>query len=149
MRMSATKLVGVLAIGGAMLTSTACGPLDAVTGGGDKKAACNNIKSAAEQLSSSGMTQPDVNNPTASISANAQKLSDFASKVRTEGQNAGGDVESAATKFAADVDSAANAMRQMASNPSSASSSMSSISAMQQSGQALSKACGIAGFRLS
>ncbi|MEU5875908.1 hypothetical protein [Spirillospora sp. NPDC047279] len=143
--MSATKLVGVLAIGGAMLTSTGCvGPL----AGGDKKAACENIETAANKLASSSTTQPNPSNPMASVSASAQKFSDFASTVRSEGKNAGGDVETAANKFAADIDTTANAMRQAASNPSSASGIMSSVGNLRQSGEALSKACGISGFRL-
>ncbi|WP_433331236.1 hypothetical protein [Spirillospora sp. CA-294931] len=149
MRMSATQLVGALAIGGAVLTSAACGPVDAVTGGGDKKAACDNIKSAAEKLSSSAQTTPDINNPGAGLSNTAQKLSDFASTVRSEGAKAGGDVESSATKFAGDIDTAANALRSASSNPAGAAGSMGKINDMKASGEALSKACGFSGgFRI-
>ncbi|MBO2449283.1 hypothetical protein J4573_19420 [Actinomadura barringtoniae] len=148
MRMSATKLVGVIAVGGALLASSACGPLDSVTGGGDKKAACDNIKSAAEKLSSTSVA-PDPNNPQASVAASTQKLTDFASTVRSEGQKAGGDVESSASKFASDIDAAAASLRQMASNPLGGTSGLSSINNMKTSGEALSKACGFSGgFRI-
>src|SRR3954453_11527657 len=99
MRMSAAKLVGVLAIGGVLLGSTACGPVDSITGGGRKKTACKNIETGLKNVASSGGSASG----TGGNEATAQTFSDAATKIRSEGQNAGGDVETAATAFASDL----------------------------------------------
>ncbi|MBT2207282.1 hypothetical protein GNZ18_31230 [Actinomadura sp. NEAU-AAG5] len=138
MRMSATKLVGVLAIGGVLLGSTACGPIDSVTGGGKKKTACKNIESELRSVASGGASSGSA--------ANAQRFADAASKIRTEGQNAGGDVQTAATKFASDLDDTAATLRRLSSGNLSGGSP--NFTAMQQHGNELGKACGYTGFRL-
>ncbi|QXJ22881.1 hypothetical protein AGRA3207_003954 [Actinomadura graeca] len=138
MRMSATKLVGVLAIGGAMLASTACGPIDSVTGGGKKNTACKNIETELRNIASGGVSSGSA--------ANAQKFSDAATKIRAEGQNAGGDVETTATKFAGDLDDTAATLRRLSSGNLSGGSP--DFTAMQRHGNELGKACGYSGFRL-
>lgn len=149
MRMSATKLVGVLAIGGALLASSACGPVDAVTGGGKKKTACKNIETELRNVASgASATKPDLNNPGAGASASAQRFSDAASKIRSEGQNAGGDVETAASKFASDLENTATTLKSLSSG--NLSGGTPNFSQMNQNGIELGKACGFegSGFRL-
>ncbi|GAA1565372.1 hypothetical protein GCM10009678_55530 [Actinomadura kijaniata] len=149
MRMS-TKLVGVLAIGGVMLTSTACGPLSAVTGGGDKASACNNIKTELETLSQNAkMPKPDLSNPSAGLSQlkqqtaqMAQQYQNTASRIRSEGDRAGGDVQSAAGKLAGDLDSMANMLR---NSTSGGATGMNSFSQITQNAADLGKACGFSG----
>ncbi|WP_131738049.1 hypothetical protein [Actinomadura roseirufa] len=141
MRMSATKLVGVLAIGGVMLASTACGPLDSITGG-KKKTACKNIESELRNIASGGAAVT----PGGGAAANAQKFSDAASKIRSEGQSAGGDVETAATKFAGDLDDTASTLRRLSTG--NLSGGTPNFTQMQQHGNELGKACGYTGFRL-
>ncbi|NED55087.1 hypothetical protein G3I24_29880, partial [Micromonospora aurantiaca] len=70
-----------------------------------------------------------------------------AAKVRSEGQNAGGDVESAATAFAGDLDQTAEMLRNLSSGNTS-SMSRPDTAAMQRHGNDLAKACGFSGFRL-
>ncbi|GAA2443634.1 hypothetical protein GCM10010191_70270 [Actinomadura vinacea] len=139
MHMSATKLVGVLAIGGALLTSTACGPLSAITGGGDKDAACKNIRTELSSVQSK-IASPDVSNPGASSAANAQTFRDTASKIRSEGQKAGGDVETAAGKVATGLESLAGSM----SNPGSGSTT--GTSTFIKDAADLGRACGFSGM---
>ncbi|MGI5205407.1 hypothetical protein ACQEU6_27980 [Spirillospora sp. CA-108201] len=141
MRMSATKLVGVVAVGGLMLGSTGCGAVDAIAGG-KKKTACKNIETELRSFSSGGMT---MSSPSGA-SATAQKFSDTASKVRSEGQNAGGDVESAATAFAGDLDQTASMLRQVQSG--STTPRQPDLAGMRQHGNDLAEACGFTGFRL-
>jgi hypothetical protein len=133
MRMSATKLVGVLAIGGALLTSTACGALSAATGGGDKDAACKAIRTELSSVQSK-ITSPDLSNPGASSAANAQVFRDTANKIRTEGQKAGGDVETAAGKVATDLEGLAGS-----SSPGAGSGRFI------QNAAELGRACGFSG----
>ncbi|WP_243725434.1 hypothetical protein [Actinomadura rubrisoli] len=140
--MSATKLVGALAIGGVMLASTACGPIDSVTGGGKKNTACKNIESELRGIASGGAAV----SPGGGAAANAQKFSDAAAKIRSEGQNAGGDVESAATRFASDLDETATTLRRLSSG--NLSGGTPNFTEMQQHGNELGKACGYTGFRL-
>ncbi|WP_240489810.1 hypothetical protein [Actinomadura atramentaria] len=141
--MSATTLVGALLVGGAVLGSTACGPLDSVTGG-SKKTACNSIESTLKTLTN--VSTPDLSNPSAGASANAQKYTDAAAKIRSAGQDAGGDVESAAGRFADDLDATAKTLSSLASGDlSSGTNGLTSISKMQQDGQDLGKACGFTG----
>jgi hypothetical protein len=142
MRMSATKIVGVFAIGGAVLSSTACGVLDAVAGG-EKKTACENIETELRSIASSGTSVTG-----AGTAANAQKWSNAAAKIRTEGQKAGGDVESAATRFAGDLENTANTLRSLSSGDLSAGNNMN-VNTMMQNAQDLGKACGFesTGFR--
>ena len=142
MRMSATKLLGVLAIGGVMLASTACGPLDSVIGGAKKNTACKNIESELRNISSGGAAVT----PGGGAAASAQKFSDAAAKIRAEGQNAGGDVETAATKFAGDLDDTAATLRRLSAG--NLSGGTPNITEMQQHGNELGKACGYTGFRL-
>jgi hypothetical protein len=136
--MSATKIVGVLAIGGAVLSSTACGALDAVAGG-EKKTACKNIETELKSIASSGTSVTG-----SGAAANAQKWSDAAAKIRSEGQKAGGDVESAATRFAGDLDNTAKTLRSLSSGNLSAGNSMN-MNSMMQNAQDLGKACGFEG----
>ncbi|MFI0410457.1 hypothetical protein [Actinomadura sp. 3N508] len=141
MRMSATKLVGVLAVGGLLLGSTGCGAVDAIAGG-KKTTACKNIEKELRSFTtgSSSMTSPS------GASSTAQKFSDTAAKVRAEGQNAGGDVETAATAFAGDLDKTAELLRKLSSGDMSAG--MPDTAAMQQHGNDLADACGYSAFRL-
>ncbi|MEU8343604.1 hypothetical protein AB0C74_18050 [Spirillospora sp. NPDC048832] len=143
MRMSATKLVGVVAVGGLMLTSTGCGAVDAIAGG-KKTTACKNIEKELRSFSTSGMSMGS----SSGASATAQKFTDTAAKVRSEGQSAGGDVESAATAFAGDLDKTAEMLRNLSSGNTSALGSRPDTAAMQQHGNDLAKACGFTGFRL-
>ncbi|HEY8479835.1 MAG TPA: hypothetical protein VIL71_08405 [Spirillospora sp.] len=140
MRMSATKIVGALAIGGLLVGSTGCGALETVTGG-KKKAACENIEAELRSFSSSGMSMT-VGNPEAA----AQKFTDTAAKIRSEGQSAGGDVETAATAFAGDLDKTADLLRQMSSGNFSAQ--QPDLSSIRQHGNDLAEACGFTAFRL-
>ncbi|MFC0038550.1 hypothetical protein [Actinomadura rayongensis] len=144
MRLSASSLVGALMVGGAVLGATACGPIDSVTGGGAKKSACNSIESTLRSLTT--VSTPDLSNPTASATANAQKYSDAAAKIRSAGQDAGGDVESAAGAFATDLESTASTLRSLGSgNLSGGTSGLQSLGQMQQHAQDLGKACGFSG----
>ncbi|MEU6033929.1 hypothetical protein ABZ801_00815 [Actinomadura sp. NPDC047616] len=138
MRMSAAKFAGVLVVGGALLSTTACGLV-----GGEKKAACDNIESELKSLTSGGA--PATSGSAAASSA--QKWSDAAAKIRAEGQKAGGDVESAATRFAGDLDSTATMLRNLSSG--NLSGARPNTSSMMQNAQDLGKACGFAntGFR--
>lgn len=142
MRMSAAKLAGVVAIGALMLGSTGCGAIDAIAGG-KKTTACKNIETELRSFStgSTSMTSPG------GASSTAQKFSDTAAKVRSEGQNAGGDVETAATAFAGDLDETAEMLRKLSSGNTS-SIGRPNTAAMQQHGNDLAKACGFTGVRL-
>ena len=142
MRMSATTLVGVVAVGGLMLGSTGCGAVDAIAGG-KKKTACKNIETELRSFSTGGMSMTSPSG----ASQTAQKFTDTASKVRSEGQSAGGDVESAATAFAGDLDQTAEMLRKLSSGDTS-SLGRPDTAAMQQHGNDLAKACGFNGFRL-
>ncbi|QFG22836.1 hypothetical protein [Actinomadura sp. WMMB 499] len=139
--MSATKLVGILAVGGALFTSTACGPLADVAGGGAKDEACKNIETELRGIASSS---PSLTGSGTEQTAN--EWIDAASTIRTEGQNAGGDVESAATAFASDLETVANSLKEMSSG--NLSGGMPNVSQMQQHGTELGEACGYSGFRL-
>lgn len=141
MRISATKLVGVLAVGGLMLGSTGCGAIDTIAGG-KKKTACKNIETELRSFSTSGMS---MSSPSGA-SATAQKFSDTASKVRSEGQSAGGDVETAATAFAGDLDETASLLRSLQSG--STSPRQPDLSSMRQHWERPGRACGFTGFRL-
>jgi hypothetical protein len=141
MRMSAVKLAGVLAVGGLMLASTGCGAIDAIAGG-KKTTACKNIETELRSFSTGGLSTS-----ASGASATAQKFSDTAAKVRSEGQNAGGDVESAATAFAGDLDQTAEMLRNLSSGNTS-SIGRPDTAAMQRHGNDLAKACGFSGFRL-
>ncbi|GLZ14117.1 hypothetical protein Acsp04_43520 [Actinomadura sp. NBRC 104425] len=136
MRMSAAKLAGVLVVGGALLSTTACGLV-----GGEKKAACENIESELRSLTSGGTG-------TAAAATNAQKWSDAAAKIRAEGQKAGGDVESAATRFASDLENTASMLRSLSSGNLSGGT-RPDTSSMMQNAKDLGEACGFAstGFR--
>ncbi|GLW64773.1 hypothetical protein Arub01_30170 [Actinomadura rubrobrunea] len=139
MRMSAAKLAGVLVVGGALLSTTACGLI-----GGEKKAACDNIESELRSLTAGGSAAL-----TTGGAETAQKWSDAAAKIRAEGQKAGGDVESAATRFAGDLENTATMLRNLSSGNLS-STTRPDTSAMMKNAQDLGKACGFAniGFRL-
>ncbi|MBW8481912.1 hypothetical protein [Actinomadura parmotrematis] len=140
MSMTTPKLIGIIALGGSLLASAACGPLDSVTGGG-KSAACDNIKTELKNLSTN--TAPsNAADPTASAAANAAKYSTTASNIRSEGQKAGGDVARAADDFAGDLDNAAAILRNLSNGNTSAASGTGSLTQMSQHGQALGKACG-------
>ncbi|GAA3986634.1 hypothetical protein GCM10023085_80960 [Actinomadura viridis] len=141
MRMSPAKLVGVLAIGGALLTSTACGPLGSLAGG-DKDAACKNIRSELSSVQSKIAT-PNMSNPGASGAANAQVYRETASKIRSEGQKAGGDVETAAGKVATDLEGLATMMSNLGSG--NTTSPGSSTSSFIRNAAELGRACGYSG----
>ena len=141
MRMSATKLVGVVIAGGLMLGSTGCGAVDAIAGG-KKKTACKNIETELRNFSTGGMSMTSPSG----ASATAQKFTDTAAKVRSEGKNAGGDVETAATAFAGDLDKTAEMLRKLSSGDTSAIG-RPDTAAMQRHGNDLAKACGYTGFR--
>ncbi|GGU93984.1 hypothetical protein GCM10010182_07330 [Actinomadura cremea] len=141
MRMSATKLVGALAVGGALLTSTACGPLGDIAGGGAKDEACKNIETELRGIASSS---PSFTGGGTDQTAN--EWLDAASTIRSEGQNAGGDVASAASAFATDLETVAESLKKLSSG--NLSGGAPNISQMQQHGQELGEACGYSGFRL-
>jgi hypothetical protein len=142
MRMSAAKLVGVFAIGGVLLGSTACGPVDSITGGAKKTTACKNIETELKNVASSGGSVTG----TGGTDATAQKFADAAAKIRSEGQNAGGDVETAATAFAGDLDETASTLRKLSSG--NLSGGTPDFTKMQQHGEDLGKACGYNGFHI-
>ena len=140
MRMSATKLVGALAVGGLMLGSTGCGVVSGIVGG-EKKTACKNIESELRSFSTSSLSMTS-----SGAERTAQKFADTASKIRSEGQNAGGDVESSATAFAGDLDRTADMLRQMRSG--STSPRRPDTAAMRRHGNDLAEACGFTAIRL-
>ncbi|MFC4054658.1 hypothetical protein ACFOY4_33635 [Actinomadura syzygii] len=142
MRMSATTLVGVLVVGGLLLGSTGCGAIDAVAGG-KKRTACKNIETELRSFSTGSMSMTSPGG----ASSTAQKFTDTAAKVRSEGQGAGGDVESAATAFAGDLDNTAQMLRKLSSGDTS-SIGQPDTAAMQRHGNDLAKACGFSSFRL-
>ncbi len=141
MRTSAAKLLGVLAVGGLMLGSTGCGAVDTLTGG-KKTTACKNIERELRSFSTSGKSMSSPGG----ADATAQKFSDTATKIRSEGQSAGGDVESAASAFADDLDKTADMLRQLSSG--NLNMQRPDTAAMQQHGNDLADACGFNGFRL-
>ncbi|NVI86813.1 hypothetical protein [Actinomadura sp. BRA 177] len=142
MRMSATKLAGIIAVGGLLLGSTGCGAVDAIAGG-KKTTACKNIEKELRSFSNDKTTVTSLGGAAGA----AQKFSDTASKVRSEGQSAGGDVESAATAFAGDLDNAAEMLRKLSSGDMSGVG-QPNTAAMQQHGNDLAEACGFTAFRL-
>ncbi|MEV5576650.1 hypothetical protein AB0L06_42050 [Spirillospora sp. NPDC052269] len=142
MRMSATRLIGTVALGGALLASAACGPLDSVTGG-NKKTACNNIKSELSSIKSK-ISQPDAGNLRSSSAANAQLYRDTASKIRSEGAKAGGDVQSSSDKVAGDLESLATVLGRIGSG-SSGTPDMSGSRNFIQDAADLGRACGYTG----
>ncbi|TYB49332.1 hypothetical protein [Actinomadura chibensis] len=142
MRMSATTLVGVVAVGGLMLASTGCGAIDAVAGG-KKRTACKNIETELRSFSTGSMSMTSPSG----ASSTAQKFTDTAAKVRSEGQSAGGDVASAATAFAGDLDNTAEMLRKLSSGDTS-SIGQPDTAAMQRHGNDLAEACGFSAFRL-
>ncbi|SEG94678.1 hypothetical protein SAMN04489712_1504 [Thermomonospora echinospora] len=132
MRVRTTRLLGVLAIGGVMLSSTACLPgLDGVTGGGEKTAACNAMTQEISSVSTRA-TQ-NLSNPTAM----AQIYSDAATKVRAEGQKAGGDVQEAAGQVADDLEELAQLLRDL----DSGNIRVPDTSKLTTSGARLQQAC--------
>ncbi|MFI0369322.1 hypothetical protein ACH35V_15675 [Actinomadura sp. 1N219] len=142
MRMSATKLVGALAVGGLLLGSTGCGAVDAIAGG-KKSTACKNIEKELRTFSTGSMSSTSPSG----ASTTAQKFSDTAAKVRAEGQNAGGDVETAATAFAGDLDETAEMLKKLSSGDMSGVR-QPDTAAMQRHGNDLADACGFSAFRL-
>lgn len=106
MRGTPARVLGVLVLGAAVASTAACIP---GIGGGDTKAACNNMKSELEAIP--GRAQGLTSNPTAL----AQVYTDAANKIRSEGTKAGGDVQSAANDVASDLDSLAGTLRDAAS----------------------------------
>jgi hypothetical protein len=131
MRVRTTRLLGVLAIGGVMLSSTACLPgLDSV-GGGDKTAACSAMQQEISSVSSKAMQ--NLSNP----AAMAQTYSDTANKIRAEGQKAGGDVQEAANQVADDLDELAQILR----DASAGNLRVPDTSKLTASGAKLQQAC--------
>lgn len=139
MRMSAAKLVGILAVGGLMLGSTGCGAVDALAGG-KKKTACKNIERELRSFSTSGLTS------SGGADATARKFSETASAIRAEGRSAGGDVESAAVAFAGDLDETAELLQDMSSG--NTTPRQPNTAAMRRHGNDLAEACGFNAFRL-
>jgi hypothetical protein len=130
--MPTTRLLGVLAIGGVMLSSTACLPgVDSLSGGGDKTAACEAMRQEIGSVSSRAMQH--LSNP----SAMAQVYSDAANTIRTEGQKAGGEVQEAADQVAADLDDLAQLLR----DASAGNVRMPDTSKLTSSGARLQQAC--------
>ncbi|WP_018654406.1 hypothetical protein [Actinomadura flavalba] len=146
MRPSALRIACVAVLGGALIGSTACNPADIV--GGSKSEACGNIETELRTLANAG-TAPNPSDPMGGAAANAQKFSDVASKIRAEGQKAGGDVASASSAFARDLDSAATTLRNLSSGNLSGGANTNWATQMQQSGQALASACGFSGNRFN
>ncbi|MFC4912610.1 hypothetical protein [Actinomadura gamaensis] len=142
MRMSATRLIGTFALGGALLASAACGPLDKVAGG-DKKAACDNIQTELSSIKSK-ISTPDINNVRSSAAANAQLYRDTASKIRSEGAKAGGDVQSSSDKVAGDLESLATMLGNIGSGSTSTPDMSGSRNFIQDAAD-LGRACGYSG----
>ncbi|WP_395106631.1 hypothetical protein [Actinomadura sp. SCN-SB] len=142
MRMSTTRLVGALVIGGALLASSACGAVSSLTGGAAKDEACRNIRNELSSVQGK-MASPDITNPGASTSANAQLFRDTASKIRSEGQKAGGDVETAAGKVATDLEQLATTLSSLSSGGSTVPNT--NTSSFIQDAAELGRACGISG----
>lgn len=105
MRGTSARVFGALALGAVVASTAACIPglSDA-----DTKAACNNMKAELESIPSKAQGQ--ISNP----SAVAQIYADAATKIRSEGAKAGGDVQTAAQQVAGDLDSLSNTLRQAA-----------------------------------
>ncbi|MBC6462119.1 hypothetical protein [Actinomadura sp. HBU206391] len=109
MRGTPARVLAVLALGAAVASTTACLP---GIGGGDTKAACDNMKTELAGISSKA--QGMISNPTAL----SQVYTDAANNIRAEGAKAGGDVEAAGNTVATDLEGLANTLRQAASgNP--------------------------------
>ncbi|MFC5180465.1 hypothetical protein [Actinomadura harenae] len=142
MRMSAPRLIGTLALGGALLASAACGPLDSITGG-NKKTACNNIKADLTAIKSK-VSQPDASNLRSSSAANARLYRETASKIRSEGAKAGGDVKSSSDKVASDLESLATVLGNIGSGSTSTPNMSGSRNFIQDAAD-LGRACGYTG----
>ncbi len=124
-----------------MLGSRGCGAVDAIAGG-KKTTACKNIEKELRSFSNDKTTVTSLGGAAGA----AQKFSDTASKVRSGGES-GGDVESAATAFAGDLDNAAEMLRKLSSGDMSGVG-QPNTAAMQQHGNDLAEACGFTAFRL-
>ncbi|RFU41438.1 hypothetical protein DZF91_11720 [Actinomadura logoneensis] len=142
MRMSASHLIGTVVLGGALIASAACGPLDSVTGG-NKKAACDNIQSELASIKTK-ITSPDASNLRASSAANARLYRDAAGKIRSEGAKAGGDVQSSSDKVASDLESLATVLGNIGAG-GTGTSNMSGSRNFIQDAAALGRACGYSG----
>ncbi|MBA9002389.1 MULTISPECIES: hypothetical protein [Thermomonospora] len=121
--------LGVLAIGGAMLTSTAC--LPGLTSSAEQKTACANMLRELQAIPSK--VSQNLTNPTAA----AQVYDDAAGTLRSEGQKAGGDVQTAAEKVANDLEDLGQTLRDAGNgNPS-----IPDTSKITSSGAELERAC--------
>ncbi|TNY38094.1 hypothetical protein [Thermomonospora catenispora] len=129
MRLQTTRLLGVLALGGVMLTSTAC--LPNMGGDSDRQAACDNIVRELNELPSRATQQ--LGNPSAMI----QAYEETANNIRTEGRKAGGDVQEAAENVASDLESLAQTIR----NASNGNLTMPDVNKITESGNKLRAAC--------
>jgi hypothetical protein len=105
MRGTPARVVGALVLGVAVASTAACIP---GIGGADKTAACQNMKTELEGISTKA--QGLISKP-ADL---AQVYTDAATKIRAEGTKAGGDVQSAGDEVAKDLDSLGTTLRQAA-----------------------------------
>lgn len=127
MRTQTTRLLGVLAIGGAMLAATACLP----GGDSEKTAAC---QAMVEEI---GAVPSKASQHLSNPGAAAQVYSDAAAKVRAEGRKAGSDVQEAAEQVAADLEELAQVLR----DAGSGNLRMPDTSKLISSGAKLRDAC--------
>jgi hypothetical protein len=105
MRGTPARVLGSVAIGAVVAATAACIP---GLGNADAKAACNAMKTELKGIG--GKAQSKLTDPTAA----AQVYADAATKIRSEGAKAGGDVQPAANQVASDLDSLAEVLRQAA-----------------------------------
>lgn len=125
MRGNAARVVGALAIGTAALVATGCSG-----GGGDKTAACKNMK---QEIADFGKKQSSDPRQV------AQAYSDLARKFRDESKNAVDDkVKSAAAKASTALDGLSADMRSLAAG----NVKIPNTQALQSSFAELQKACG-------
>jgi hypothetical protein len=137
------KLAGALVIGTALLSSTACGAITDLAGAGQKDEACKNIRTELSSVQGK-IASPDMTNPSASASANAQLYRDTASKIRSEGKRAGGDVETSADKVATGLEGLATTLSDLSSG--NTTSPGAGTGTFIQDAAELGRACGFSGL---
>lgn len=126
MRSSVPRVLGVLAVSGALLATAGCG------GSGNNKSACNEMKAELQNLGPKASQQ--INNP----SGMAQLYTDGASKIRTAANKADGDVKKSGNDVATALDGLASVMR----NAAAGQVKQPDATALTTAGADLKKACG-------
>jgi hypothetical protein len=125
MRVNATKVITVLALGGVLLSASGC------LGGGEKTAACKNMQTTINGIAGKASAAGT------DTAAAARVYADAATSVRSEGKKAGGDVETSANKVATALDGLAASLRAAAAGTPKTPDTGSLISA----GRELQDAC--------